>query len=153
MRVFANICVGPASYASYCAAAISHHSLLWLLLPHVWFDSRRSVALMNVWIWQHTQNISNWTRTKWDHGPLDGPIGDGVAAPPGTPAGGGISIKYLPWVIVGVLLAVPILTISVLKGCWMLVDYFCPPVQAYTPMNYSQMRLREDGGEEESGEK
>merc|ERR1711908_138037 len=61
-------------------------------------------------------------------------------------ARGGISIKYLPWMIIGVLLAVPILTVSVLKGCWMLVDYFCPPVQAYTPMNYAQMKLREEQG-------
>jgi len=65
----------------------------------------------------------------------------GMNAPPKLPTDGTdhggmlphISVQYLPYTIVGFMLAVPILTVSVLKGCWFLIDLFVPMQGAPQP--------------------
>jgi hypothetical protein len=42
------------------------------------------------------------------------------------------------------MLCVPILTVSVLKGCWMMVDFFVPPAGAPVPNNYAQRKLMQE---------
>lgn len=67
--------------------------------------------------------------------------------PPPTDHGGilpNIPIKYLPVVVVGFMLMVPILTISVLKGCWAMIDLFVPMQGAPQPDNYAARKHRED---------
>ena len=75
--------------------------------------------------------------------------------PPQTPAAedhGGllpnIPVTYLPYVVVGFMLAVPILTVSVLKGCWALIDLFVPVQGAPQPDNYAARKHREADVEE-----
>jgi len=52
-----------------------------------------------------------------------------------------IAPKYEPFIILGAMLTVPILTVSVLKGCWMMVDFFVPPAGAPVPNNYAQRKM------------
>merc|ERR1711988_181602 len=72
--------------------------------------------------------------------------------PVSQPRAGGllpqIPIKYLPFVVVGFMLMVPILTISVLKGCWAMIDMFVPTQGAPKPNNYAQRKLQEAEGPE-----
>merc|ERR1711871_29879 len=68
------------------------------------------------------------------------------AEAPAAHAGGilpQIPIKYLPFVIVGFMLMVPLLTIAVLKGCWAMIDMFVPMQGAPKPNNYAQRKLQE----------
>lgn len=75
----------------------------------------------------------------------------GMNAPPKLPTDGTdhggmlphISVQYLPYTIVGFMLAVPILTVSVLKGCWFLIDLFVPMQGAPQPDNYAARKHRE----------
>ena len=51
------------------------------------------------------------------------------ACPSGSPrvrSESWLALRYLPFVIVGFMLAVPILTVSVLKGCWAVIDLVAP---------------------------
>merc|ERR1711998_288882 len=68
-------------------------------------------------------------------------------APPTHQSGGilpQIPVKYLPFVIVGFMLAVPVLTVAVLKGCWAIIDMFVPPVGAGNPDNYATRKLKQE---------
>lgn len=57
---------------------------------------------------------------------------------------GAVHCRYEPFIILGAMLCVPILTVSVLKGCWMMVDFFVPPAGAPVPNNYAQRKLMQE---------
>merc|ERR1712072_154018 len=83
------------------------------------------------------------------------PNDESEKAPPAEDHGGilpQIPVKYLPFVIVGFMLAVPILTVSVLKGCWAVIDLVAPMQGAPKPDNYAQRKLQDVGLEDDGVE-
>lgn len=78
-----------------------------------------------------------WHASKEINAPLTPPSEDKGGILPEIP------IKYLPIVVGCFMLAVPILTVSVLKGCWMAIDLLVPMQGAPQPNNYASRKHRD----------
>lgn len=114
-------------------------------------ESQRSELARNTQASKHHDPTSDtkagkhmWHASQETNPPLPPPTEDHGILPR-------IPIKYLPFVIVGFMLMVPILTISVLKGCWAMIDLFVPMQGAPQPDNYARRKIAESDADLEAG--